>query len=217
VIDGGTGPITTESDGKLPGSQSRQRIRVLIVDDHSVVAEGLKALFEDDPEIEVVACTGTVADAVAIAHRESPDVILMDFRLPDGTGVDATTAIRKERPRAAIVFLSVDDSDDALRLAVEAGALGYLVKSSRGHEVVDAVRRAARGEMQIPIARLKSLLLRERWQASQRAQEATRADLAGTQEALQRQSKDLATRRGHRKKNTCGDCAASSTPRSTPW
>ncbi|HYM49038.1 MAG TPA: PAS domain S-box protein [Candidatus Limnocylindrales bacterium] len=183
---------TNRVEGKPPPStEMSKRIRVMIVDDHSVIADGLAAFMEDFPEIEVVGCAGTVEDAVSMARLKAPDVVLMDFRLPDGTGVDATAAIRHEQPGAAIVFLSVDDSDDNLRLAIEAGACGYLVKSDRGEEVVEAVHRAARGELQIPTARLNSLLLRERADAWQRAREETRADLIGTQEALQRQGADL--------------------------
>jgi two-component system nitrate/nitrite response regulator NarL len=132
-----------------------------------VVAEGLVALFDGQPLLQVLAWVPSVADAVRIAERQSVDVAIVDFRLPDGTGADAAARIREYRPTAAIVFLSADDSDQAMLAAVEAGASGYLVKSAAGPEIVDAVRRAADGEMLIPAPKLAALLGRRREVAGQ--------------------------------------------------
>jgi two-component system nitrate/nitrite response regulator NarL len=141
--------------------------RVLIVEDHPVVAEGLVALLTGRAELEVVGWVTSVADAVGTAAREQVDVAVVDFRLPDGTGAEAAAGIREHRPEAALVFLSADDSDGAMLAAVEAGASGYLVKSATGPDIVDAVRGAAEGEMLIPAARLASLLARSREAAQQ--------------------------------------------------
>lgn len=137
-------------------------VRVLVVEDHPVVAEGLAALLADDPRLRVVRQAETVAEAVAAAAEEPLDVALVDFRLPDGTGAQAATGIREHRPEVALVFLSADDSESAMIEAVEAGASGYLVKTAAGQEIVEAVRRAAEGEMLIPAPRLAALLARRR-------------------------------------------------------
>jgi DNA-binding NarL/FixJ family response regulator len=131
---------------------------VLIVEDHRLVAEGLEVLLTAHPDIAVVGCAASVADAVRLAADAQPAVVLMDFRLPDGTGAAAATAIRQRQPDVAVVFISSDDSQDALLAAVRAGACGYLTKSQAAAEVAAAVRRAADGEMLIPAARLAQLL-----------------------------------------------------------
>ena len=137
-------------------------VRVLVVEDHPVVAEGLATLLAEDPRLRVVRRAETVAQAVAAAAEEPLDVALVDFRLPDGTGAEAATGIREHRPEAAVLFLSADDSEPAMIAAVEAGASGYLIKTAAGSEIVDAVRRAAEGEMLIPAPRLAALLARRR-------------------------------------------------------
>jgi CheY-like chemotaxis protein len=142
------------------GQAGHLKIRVVIVDDHPIVCETVAAILGKYADIEVVACPGTVAGAVAAVKRESPDVVLMDFRLPDGSGPDATATIRRHRPPPAVVFLTADDSDHALQQAAESGACGYLVKSASAGKIVDAVRRAARGEMSLPIGRLVERLAR---------------------------------------------------------
>jgi DNA-binding NarL/FixJ family response regulator len=132
--------------------------RVLVVEDHPVVAEGLVALLEGHPQLAVLGWAPSVADADHIAHNQPVDVAIVDFRLPDGTGADAAIRIRQHRPDAAIVFLSADDSDQAMLAAFEAGASGYLIKSAPGPEIVEAIRRAADGEMLIAAPKLATLL-----------------------------------------------------------
>jgi DNA-binding NarL/FixJ family response regulator len=137
-------------------------LRILLVEDHQIVAEGVKALLEDYPDLVVVGWAPTVALAEAVATEELADVALVDFRLPDGSGADAAAAIRAHRPDIAIVMLSVDDSDDAMAAAVAAGASGYLLKSAPSDDVVAAIRAAAEGETLIPAKRLAELLTRLR-------------------------------------------------------
>jgi DNA-binding NarL/FixJ family response regulator len=157
-------------------AQPTEPIRVLIVEDHRLVAEGLQAVLSAYRDIQLVGVAGSVAEAVRIDADSPPDVILMDFRLPDGTGADAAVRIRKQHRSVAVVFLSTDDSEEALVAAVRAGGCGYLSKSHAAAEVAAAVRRAAEGEMLIPAARLASLLAR----AQDRAQdEAERRRLLG--------------------------------------
>jgi two-component system response regulator DevR len=138
------------------------RIRVLLVDDHVVLLEGLRALLSDHADIEVVGVARSVAQAIQAADELKPEVVLMDYRLPDGTGATASTGIRERSPGVAIVFLSGDESEDSLLAAVEAGAAGYLIKSESPGEIADAVRKAAKGEVLLPAGVLAQLIGRQR-------------------------------------------------------
>ena len=124
---------------------NREPTRVLIVEDHQVVAEGLAALINDQDDMRVVGQAGSVADAVDRAAELEPDLVLIDFRLPDGTGADAATAIRALRPATKLIFLTREDSDAARFAAVESGAGAFIHKSRAAQDVVDAIRNVARG------------------------------------------------------------------------
>ena len=152
-------------------------IRVLIVEDHPVVAEGLSSLLEDYPDLSVVGTAVSVAGVVAVTGELVPDVAVIDFYLPDGTGADAADHIRTRSPSTAIVFLSADNSDEHVLAAIESGASSYLLKSATGKEIVHAIRAAARGETLIPAATITGVLTRERQSARQQARY---ADLLGS-------------------------------------
>lgn len=150
-------------------------VRVLIVEDHPIVADGLRLTLSRAEDLEVAGTAGTVAEARALAAELAPDLVLLDHHLPDGTGAEAARAIRDAAPRAVLVMLTADASDDAMLSAIEGGVAGYLLKSEAVGGIVDAVRRAAAGEMLIPTATLASLLARlER----RREREARRWELA---------------------------------------
>jgi DNA-binding NarL/FixJ family response regulator len=151
-------------------------IRVLIIEDHRVVAEGLWALLADYPDLTVVGWADSVAEAIPMAEQVSPNVALVDFRLPDGTGADVATGIRAHDPDVAVVILSADSSDAALLAAVEAGACGYLLKSVGADEVAQAIRAAAEGETLIPAGTLAAVLARHREVTRAYAQEAERLE-----------------------------------------
>ncbi|MGC9668398.1 response regulator [Planosporangium sp. 12N6] len=144
--------------------------RVLIIEDHQVVAEGLAVLLGEHPQLEVVGVAGSVAEVQRMSGSEPVDVAVADYWLPDGTGVDATAALREFWPEVAVVFLSADDSDESMLAALEAGASGYLVKSAGGADVAEAVRRSAEGEILVPARQLASLLARRREQAQRQAE-----------------------------------------------
>lgn len=153
--------ISTEANTEKP-------IRVAIVEDHILVAEGLKMLLQGIPDIEVVGIVGNKAEFLAQRSELDADVVLMDFRLPDGSGAEAAAALRADKPNIAVVFLSADESEESLLAAVEAGASGYLLKKSQpATELVSAVRMAAAGEMLISPQKLSSLVIRQRELARQ--------------------------------------------------
>lgn len=137
-------------------------IRVMIVEDHQVVAEGLAALINHQTDMKVVGQAGTVAEAMASASGLRPDVVLLDFRLPDGTAPDAAAAVRSLRPEAKMIFLTREDSDAARFAAVQSGASAFIHKSRAAAEVVSAIRDVARGKMLITPRTIATLLSKRR-------------------------------------------------------
>lgn len=121
-------------------------IRVVIADDHEVVRTGIKSVLKSDPEIEVVgeACTGR--EAVALTLQLQPDVVLMDIRMPDDDGLNALGRIKLEAETVPVLLLSTYDNPTYIARAVALGASGFLLKTVKNSEVLDAVRRVAAGE-----------------------------------------------------------------------
>jgi DNA-binding NarL/FixJ family response regulator len=121
-------------------------IRVVLADDHPVVREGLRGMLAAEPGIEVVADAASGAEVVAVTARFQPDVVLMDLRMPHGDGVEATTRIVGGHPGIRVVVLTTYETDADIVRAVEAGAVGYLLKDASISELGNAIRAAARGE-----------------------------------------------------------------------
>jgi DNA-binding NarL/FixJ family response regulator len=137
-------------------------IRVLIVEDHQVVAEGLAALLNDQQDMTVVGKASSVAESGPSAEAGDPDVVVLDFRLTDGTGLDAGAAIHRARPKAKLIFLTREDSDAARLAALEAGASAFIHKSRAANEVVDAIRTVASGGTLFTPRTIATLLNRRR-------------------------------------------------------
>ncbi|KAA2267025.1 response regulator transcription factor [Solihabitans fulvus] len=121
-------------------------IRVLLADDHPVVREGLSAMLESAPDISVVGMAGSGEEAVALAAAVRPDVVLMDLRMGELDGVTAAARILARSPEVRVVVVTTYESDADILRAVEAGAVGYLLKGSSRAELIGSVRAAARGE-----------------------------------------------------------------------
>ncbi|MFJ8015496.1 response regulator [Streptomyces sp. NPDC096339] len=121
-------------------------IRILVVDDQQLVRMGLRMLFEPAPDIEILGEADNGAEAVRLAERFAPDVVLMDLRMPGMDGITATRRILTARPSTRIVALTTFDDDDHLYPALAAGACGFLVKDTPPGELLEAVRRAADGQ-----------------------------------------------------------------------
>ncbi len=120
-------------------------LRVLIVDDHEVVREGLRSLLNRREGISVVGEAGTVGTAVEEAARLRPDVVIMDVRLPDGSGVEACREIRQENPNTKVIMLTSYADDEAVFASILAGAAGYLLKQTRGQALAEAIEAVAQG------------------------------------------------------------------------
>jgi DNA-binding NarL/FixJ family response regulator len=121
-------------------------LRLLVVDDHEVVRQGLVALFDRREDFQVVAEAGSVAEAIEQARRFEPDLVVMDVRLPDGSGIEACREIRAERPATRVVILTSYPDEDAVLSAIVAGASGYLLKQIRARDLVAALQTVGRGE-----------------------------------------------------------------------
>ena len=120
-------------------------IRIFIVDDHVILRDGIVSIFDALPDFEVVGEAGSVASAVKVVQASQPDLILMDFSLPDGTGLDATKQILAAYPQTNVVFLTVHEEDDRLFAAVRSGAKGYLLKNIPASEMVARLRGLSQG------------------------------------------------------------------------
>jgi DNA-binding NarL/FixJ family response regulator len=125
----------------------KSKISVLLVDDHALVRRGFRLMLEDDPEISIVAEAGDGTEAVKLAGELRPRVVVMDCALPGTSGMEATRQIRTQWPDIAVLMLTMHSEDTWVRLALEAGANGYILKSAVDLDLIQAVRKVAEGQM----------------------------------------------------------------------
>ena len=137
-------------------------IRILLVDDHPVVRHGLRGMLETEPDLAVVGEAGSAAAGLDLAVAETPDIVLMDLRMPGGDGVEATGQILARLPQARVVVLTTYESDRDILRAIEVGACGYLLKDASAAELAEAVRAAARGETVLAPSVASTLVRKER-------------------------------------------------------
>lgn len=121
-------------------------IRILIADDHAVVRDGTRQIIEQEPDMEVVAEAADGAEAIRLAGTARPDVAIIDIAMPNVDGIEATKKIKAEYPEISVLILSAFDDDQFVFSLLEAGAAGYLLKSVRGRELIDAIRQVNGGE-----------------------------------------------------------------------
>jgi DNA-binding NarL/FixJ family response regulator len=137
-----------------------RRITVLVVDDHEMFAHSVVRMLQDESDINVVGSVGTVAGAVELAQRTTPDVVVMDHRLPDGDGITASAQVRRHRPETNVLLLTGDTDERLLVRAIEAGCSGFLTKDKAVRELVEAIRVVAGGESSVPPELITRLLPR---------------------------------------------------------
>ena len=137
-------------------------LRVMLVDDHEVVRGGIKALLQSTDDIVVTAEAGSVREAIEEAERSRPDVVVMDVRLIDGSGIEATREIRAKRPQTAVLMLTSFADDEALFASIMAGAAGYVLKQIKSGELVRAIRAVGQGQSLLDPAVTKNVLDRLR-------------------------------------------------------
>jgi len=154
--------------------------RILLVDDHDVVREGLRALLSRREGFDIVSQAGTVAESISEAKRTKPDVIVMDVRLPDGSGIEACREIREAMPETKVIILTSYADDEAVFASILAGASGYVLKQTRGSALADAIAAVARGESLLDPAVTQRVM--ERVRAGQKKSEDDPLDALNQQE-----------------------------------
>jgi DNA-binding NarL/FixJ family response regulator len=137
-------------------------LRVMLVDDHEVVRAGIRALIQSTDDIVVTAEAASVREAIDEADRSRPDVVVMDVRLADGSGIEATREIRARHPKTRVVMLTSFADDEALFASIMAGASGYVLKQVKGNELLRAIRLVGKGESLLDPAVTNAVLERLR-------------------------------------------------------
>ena len=162
--DSGADLSTRRTRGAQPHDRSTPAhvLRLLVVDDHEVVRQGLAALLDRREGFQVVAEAGTVAESLEQARRHQPDIVVMDVRLPDGSGIEACREIRAEMPATRVVMLTSYPDEEAVLSAIVAGASGYLLKQVRARDLVAALEAVGRGESLLDPAVTEKVLERIR-------------------------------------------------------
>jgi DNA-binding NarL/FixJ family response regulator len=153
------------------------KTRILLVDDHALVRLGLMTLLNDQPDMEVVGEANTAAEAVSATEKLQPDVILMDIRLPGEGGIEATRQITTRFPNSKVVMLTSFADDELILRAINAGAVGYVLKQVGNDELLRAIQAAARGEALLDPSTTARLLTRVR-EADRKAIEDAFRDLS---------------------------------------
>jgi two-component system, NarL family, response regulator DevR len=138
--------VTKVIDPAYTGTVGATRVRVLLCDDHELVRRGLRGLLASDLTIEIVGEAGSADEAVATAAATTPDVVVMDVRMPGRSGIEACRDIRAQREQTRVLILTSFADDEALFSAIMAGASGYVLKQIRGNDLLNAIHRVARGE-----------------------------------------------------------------------
>ena len=125
-----------------PAERSGGKISIILVDDHPIFLSGLQELFRKQPDFELLGVAESVADLEKLLEKKKPQVILMDFELPEGDGISATAFVRKQSPETKVVMLTGYDNPPLIFRALKVGAVGYLLKNTRSKEILETLRKS---------------------------------------------------------------------------
>jgi two-component system response regulator DevR len=156
------GPLSHPGQPRDDEPMTTPPLRTMLVDDHEVVRDGIKLLLNEVSDVVVCAEAGSAREAVAVAAQALPDVIVMDVRLSDGSGIEATREIRAARPQTQVLMLTSFADDEALFASIMAGAAGYVLKQIQGDQLVRAIRAVGAGQSLLDPAVTKGVLDRLR-------------------------------------------------------
>jgi DNA-binding NarL/FixJ family response regulator len=162
--------------------QDDEALRVLVVHDHPLLASAIAGILEKEPDVKVCGIARTGAEAAVAAMQQKAAVVVMDFTLPDMSGPAAAAAIRAQLPGVSIVFHGAEESDSALLDAIDAGAMAYLTKLATADQIVEAVKRASKGEVLIPVSLFAKAIARRRSLAEKQAERQRRSALLTVRE-----------------------------------
>jgi DNA-binding NarL/FixJ family response regulator len=165
-------------------------IRVLVIDDHPFVRVGVRTIINDAAGMRAIAEAASAAEAEALFREQRPDVTLVDLRLPDMGGADLIARLRADFPDAVFIVLTTYDGDEDIHRAIKAGAVGYLLKDMSGPELVDAIRSARSGTLNLPPALARRLAERPARELSSREREVLEMIVEG------RSNREIATSMG---------------------
>jgi DNA-binding NarL/FixJ family response regulator len=126
--------------------EGRGSVRLALVDDHDLAREGLRDILTDEPDLEVVGEAANGREALALCSRVRPDLVMMDVRMPEVDGLEATRMIKQEFPKISVLILTMHENPDYLLEAIRAGAAGYVLKDAPQHEIITAIRQVLGGE-----------------------------------------------------------------------
>ncbi len=154
-----TGGVGSEPE---PRDDALALLNILVLQDHALLGSEISRILENEADMRVCGIARTGAQAALVALRDKAAVVLMDFHLADMSGPAAAAMIRIQLPEVAIVFHGGEESETGLLDAIDAGAIGYLTKSATANQIVEAVRRASRGEVLIPVSLLAKAIARQR-------------------------------------------------------
>ena len=158
ALTGSGGAVSEQAESVAPVRGAEEAIRVLIVDDHALFRRGLEMVLRQEVDITVVGEASGGTEAVEAAVDSTPDIVLMDVRMPRGSGIDACTAIKSAVPSAKIIMLTISDEEADLYEAIKAGAMGYLLKEISIEEVASAIRAVSGGQSLISPSMASKLL-----------------------------------------------------------
>jgi len=168
----GVQPIRRSTSGSI-GPAAARRTRVLIVQSHPLLAAAIGSIVEAEADLELAGIAGSAAEALSAAERDTPDVVVIDYRLADAAGAATAAALLSAHPTVAIVFHSAEDSETAMLDAVDAGAVAYLTKDATAQQIAATVRQAAGGDVLLDSRLLARAIARQRKQSTQEVEKQT--------------------------------------------